>query len=207
MRFFRSPFTTFFESRGDEWFFSHSARLSFFVATLFVLGLTPVLWGALPQHPSFWLNLLFGLSGVFGTFALFYLYLGMWRFWIRIDSSAKRVKGFWFAVLLLGLWWGSAVYFYLSYLFQTRRGTSEHLPTQAAELEVANNKLGAGARILIGAWLIVFAWVTDLLLFPKTVVFLPNRALFPFVLCLLLGSCVYLLRVMFNRGMTRSRSQ
>ncbi len=52
-----------------------------------------------------------GIFEIAGILSLFFVYFGMWRFWIRLDQSPKWLKRLWFLVLLIGFWWGSVLYF------------------------------------------------------------------------------------------------
>jgi hypothetical protein len=75
---------------------------------------------------SFWMRLPWGLMGIVGPIGLFFLLLGMWRYWMRLDDSGPAAKRFWFFVLLVGFWYGSVLYFYSVYLPQVfRKSNSE----------------------------------------------------------------------------------
>jgi hypothetical protein len=50
-------------------------------------------------------------------------YLGMWRYWLRLDHSAARKKKVWFFILLFGLQVGSTAYFFMVYLPQVNQKT------------------------------------------------------------------------------------
>jgi hypothetical protein len=47
---------------------------------------------------------------VVGVIGELTLWLGMWRYWVRLDNSDSRTKKIWFVVLLFGLWFGGIVY-------------------------------------------------------------------------------------------------
>ena len=59
-----------------------------------------------------------------GTLALFFLWLGMWRYWARLDCSTRMTKRLWFGVLLFGFWYGSCLYYFLLYRPQVRRAAT-----------------------------------------------------------------------------------
>jgi hypothetical protein len=67
---------------------------------------------------SFWSRLPWGILGVLGPVAIFFLWFGMWRYWVRIDRTAGWERRKWFIVLLVGFWWGSCLYCMLVYLPQ-----------------------------------------------------------------------------------------
>jgi len=58
---------------------------------------------------------------VLGVPAAFFLCLGMWRYWVRLDDSNPWAKRAWFFLLLVGLWWASCLYYFLVYLPQVVR--------------------------------------------------------------------------------------
>jgi hypothetical protein len=76
---------------------------------------------------TFLQRLPWGILGVVGPIGLFFLWLGMWRYWVRLDSSRVWVKRIWFPVLLFGFWWGSVLYFFSIYLPQTLRRRADAL--------------------------------------------------------------------------------
>lgn len=112
----------------DTWLVTRQASILFMVSTLFVIALTPVLLGRIDtQAMSFWARLPIGILGLVGPVALFFLWFGVWRYWVRIDNAGKWVKRIWFLVLLVGFWWGSCLYYFVVYLpqvFRRTRGTT-----------------------------------------------------------------------------------
>lgn len=50
---------------------------------------------------------------------IFFLWFGMWRYWLRIDQSRPWIKRLSFAALLFGVWWGASVYCLAVYLPRT----------------------------------------------------------------------------------------
>ena len=106
----------------DDWLVTKQAAKVFFACTIVSIALTPIFFGwanvnklsAVSQ--GFW-----AVVGVVGTVGLLFLWLGMWRYWIRIDESRPILKRFWFVVMLLGACFGSCLYFYLVYLPQIIR--------------------------------------------------------------------------------------
>ena len=111
----------------DSWIITPRAARLFLISVLLVLALIPVFMGRVDTTKmSFWTRLPWGILGIFGPAALFFLYLGMWWYWVRIDNSAKIGKQVWFVVLLFGAVYGSVLYYFCVYWQQTtRRSRSE----------------------------------------------------------------------------------
>lgn len=106
----------------DDWLVSRQASRLFFVSAVLVLLLTPVSlgWVDIPKM-TFFQRLPWGILGVAGPVGMMFLWLGMWRYWFRLDDSGAWNKRFWFIVLLFGFWWGSCLYFFFAYLPRVTR--------------------------------------------------------------------------------------
>ncbi len=106
----------------DDWLVTRQASRLFVLSTVIVLAMTPIFEGWLdPKKMTFWTRLPWGILGIIGPIALFFLWIGMWRYWVRVDSSSAWAKRFWFLVLLIGFWWGSCLYCFSAYLPQVLR--------------------------------------------------------------------------------------
>jgi hypothetical protein len=70
-------------------------------------------------------NTVLGIGGVLGAVGVFFLWGGMWRYWIGCDSSFVFARRVWFLALSVGLWYGAILYYVLVYLPQTRRIPSD----------------------------------------------------------------------------------
>lgn len=106
----------------DDLLVSRAAATLFFVSTILLLALTPVFLSRVdPRGMSFWMKLPWEILAVIAPIGLFFLFFGMWRYWLRIDNSSKWAKRVWFLVLLLGMWYGSALYYFFAYLPQVMR--------------------------------------------------------------------------------------
>ena len=100
----------------DEWLVSAQALKLFLVAIPFGLALTPVFLGWIGVTNATDLARLFwGVVGVIGTIGLLFLWLGMWRYWMRLDTSKPAIKRLSFVVLFLGIWYGSMIYYFWIY--------------------------------------------------------------------------------------------
>jgi hypothetical protein len=103
----------------DDWLTSRRTAKLFFASALLVLALTPAFTGNIDTSKmSFWHRLPYGLLGVFGPLGLFFLWFGMWRYWVKLDNSRRWLKRIWFLVLLFGFWWASVLYYFAVYLPQ-----------------------------------------------------------------------------------------
>ena len=103
----------------DEWLVTRQAALLFLLSTFLVLGLIPLFLGVVDTTTmAFWARLPWGILWTLGPIALFFLWFGMWRYWVRIDHSSTRTKRMWFVILLVGFWWGSCLYCLFLYLLE-----------------------------------------------------------------------------------------
>jgi hypothetical protein len=107
----------------DDWLFSPIASKLFFLATLCVVALTLEYNLDITRAPQ-WQKQLWDVAGIIEAVGVLSLWLGMWRYWSRVDDSKRRIKRLWFFVLLIGFWWGSALYYFFQYLPQTWRRRS-----------------------------------------------------------------------------------
>jgi hypothetical protein len=196
---FLGPWTWF----SDSWLVSRQAVRLFLVATIFVLALTPVALGVVdPAEMSLPMRLLWTIVGMIGTVSLFFLWLGMWRYWVRIDRSNTLKKRFWFAILFLGFWYGSCLYYFFEYRSQVLRdGMETYVPIPA--------RVTPGfmfRRILIAAWALFLACIALVfLLRPKPDLWAPFVRAAPLVLALLLVlSFAYGVSRIYRQGMRRS---
>jgi hypothetical protein len=102
----------------DDWLISRRTTILFFVSAVLVIALTPVFRGMDTTNLTFWQRLPWGILGIVGPIGLFFLWLGMWRYWVRLDRSSTWMKRIWFLVMLIGFWWGSVLYYFFAYLPQ-----------------------------------------------------------------------------------------
>src|SRR5580700_3211968 len=77
----------------DDRLVSRPYAVLFAISSILVLAMIPLILGRLdPAKMSFWTRLPLGLLGVFGPLALFFLWIGMWTYWVRIDDSNRWAK-------------------------------------------------------------------------------------------------------------------
>ncbi len=92
----------------------------FFLSALCVIALT-LEYNLDTSKASHLQHHLWDVLGALEAIGILFLWLGMWRYWTRVDDSNRSAKRLWFIVLLIGFWWGSALYYFLAYLPQTIR--------------------------------------------------------------------------------------
>jgi hypothetical protein len=105
----------------DEWLITRQAAKLFFTSAILVLASVPVVlgWKIDIEKMSFWPRVPFAIYFVLLPIAIFFLWFGMWRYWVRIDHASRRDRRMWFVILLVGFWWGSCLYCLFVYLPQT----------------------------------------------------------------------------------------
>jgi hypothetical protein len=109
------PFA-FLDSYRDDWIVSRQAVRLFLVSVPFILALTPFLFGWVNvSRMTIWMQIAVGVVGVMGPIASFFLWLGMWRYWMRLDRSKALTKRMWFVILLIGFEYGSVLYYFCVY--------------------------------------------------------------------------------------------
>lgn len=106
----------FFGRVSNEWLISRTAGKLFAASAFIVVAETPVIVvSRIPETVSG--NVFQALMGAAGALSLFFIWLGMWTYWVRIDKSRPAVKRLSFFVLLLGFWYGAILYFLYQYLW------------------------------------------------------------------------------------------
>jgi hypothetical protein len=105
----------------DGWLMSKNASVLFALSALVIIGMTIVLSSNIDfQNLGLLSNILGGMGGVLAALSIFFLWGGMWRYWIRCDFSPTSSRRFWFMVLLVGMWFGAIVYYAFVYVRQIR---------------------------------------------------------------------------------------
>ena len=123
----------FVNAFDDSWIVTPRATKLFFASTIIALALIPMyLMYFIPetlvpaylapnaQVPS-WMIVPYGALTLTIVLALFFIWGGMLRYWSHLDRSGKWMKRLWLAVLVLGVWWGACLYYYVVYLPQVQR--------------------------------------------------------------------------------------
>lgn len=108
----------------DDWLVSPRAVKAFLLAALLVLGTIPIFLGWIdPAKVPSWQRPLWGIEGVFGALSIFFLWISMWRYWIRLDNSSRSEKLISFMLLLVGMFYGSVIYYFFVYRSQIATGS------------------------------------------------------------------------------------
>jgi len=107
----------------DDWLVSRRATVMFFVAVILVLAVTPLFLGSVedPAQMPLGGRVFWTILGMLGPIGLFFLWFGMWRYWVRLDRSRVYVKRLWFVILIIGFWYGSCLYYFFVYYPQVSR--------------------------------------------------------------------------------------
>lgn len=200
----------------DDWIVTRLAMRLFFLSTIIVLVLMPIVYGWInPKRISVWANLGWGLLGIVGPVALFFLLLGMWRYWLRIDDSGRWSKRFWFVMLLIGVWWWYALclYCWIVYLPKVIRRNRIAIKEETVSVgfypgpKNTTYTPGIFGKVLISCWVLFFGSLvaTLLLLKPgKLPDWLPSvESLRFFMILLVVTSIVYGIRWLYRLGMKR----
>jgi hypothetical protein len=101
---------------NDEWLVSKQAVKLFLISMIFVVGMTAIFFGQFDgaKLPT-WEQIPLGVEGALGSLSAFFLWFGMWKYWMRLDSSDRFLKGTSFLLLLFGIWFGAVPYYFFVY--------------------------------------------------------------------------------------------
>ena len=116
---------SFWEQVSDKWLSSKMARRLFGAATAMIVIITIAFYLPIPPDPPVAERVLLGLVGILSALSVFFLWSGMWCYWIRRDPSSRFARRVWFVVLLVGFWYGAAAYYLCVYLPGTRESVQE----------------------------------------------------------------------------------
>jgi succinate dehydrogenase hydrophobic anchor subunit len=106
---------------SDDWLVSRAAGILFAVSAFIVLALTPLSLGVASVPDTLAGTMFVAILGIVGALSIFFVWMGMWRYWVRIDRSKPALKRLSFVVLLVGFWYGAILYFIYQYLWRDRR--------------------------------------------------------------------------------------
>lgn len=204
-----------FDWFNDNWQVSRQALTLFCISTLFVVALGPIFFGLIyPAKQSRLERLLWGFEGVFGTISLFFLWFGMWRYWVRLDTSTTALKTASFFLLLVGLWFGAIPYCFFVYRPQVLNRTwARPFPGDEDNAD-ETNRPQRRKRMIIWAISLCFAALIFGWAIPRLIQrFGPEEYLYAYLtiasivgLCLGIGLLLgYPLAQLFRLGMRRPR--
>lgn len=101
-------------SKPAAWVLGISAALSIVV--------TPIVFGQIRiTNYSTASRLFWAIAGILTPASIFFVWIGMWRYWVYNDQSKLAIRRLSFALLLVGMWYGAALYYLAVYLPQARR--------------------------------------------------------------------------------------
>jgi hypothetical protein len=116
------PFS-FYNWFKDDWLVSRQAVKLFLLAALLDLGTIPIFLGKIdPAKLPFWQRLPLGIEGILAPISIFFLWIGMGRYWIKLDNSTKLAKVVSFILLLFGMFYGTVLYYFFVYRPQVVSG-------------------------------------------------------------------------------------
>jgi hypothetical protein len=132
-----------FQFRTARWIYRDERLASKLYVWLFGICIVLASWlFAFPNaieghsHDPLWIRLPLAVLLVSAIVGMFFVWVGMWWYWARLDASGKWAKRFWFAVLLFGFWFGAAAYYVCVYLPQIVRGDAARAVQTSSEFEV-----------------------------------------------------------------------
>jgi hypothetical protein len=160
-----------------------------------------------PSRMTAWKRIPLGLIFFVGPILILFLWLGMWLYWARVDASRVAVKRFWFVILLLGFWYGSAAYCLAVYLPQSRQA-AKVFATAPSAIAQTSSPLRKALRLLLIWWIVIVSFVLASMTFPRVVLGIPHFARIRILLPLaLVTSLLYVLWSLYRAGTNRSGSR
>jgi hypothetical protein len=150
-------FKRFWDHVSREWMVSRRAAIAFGLAAGMTCLVTLLLL-RIPETSKIGAfgNFLCGTIGILGAVGMFFLWGGMLKFLEMVEQGRGRKSTIWRATLLVGVWNGAVVYYFLVYL-PTRAGMSVALndPSRSSNPpppRIRSRKLGAFGYVLVLAW-------------------------------------------------------
>lgn len=197
-----------------RWIYRDERLASKLYAWLFGISIPLFTWlWAFPNtfeghnHDPIWIRLPLAVLLVLAIVGMFFLLVGMWWYWAKLDASGKWAKRFWFAVLLFGLWFGAAAYYVCVYLPQIVRGDAARAVQTSSEFEESTSAKRSRRVLLwvlaVWCWVIV-TLVAGMTLVPSVMARIPHfeyiRGVVPVALIV---TVAYALWVLYARGVRR----
>ena len=101
----------------DNWVVSRSAAKLFAVSSIVILAMTGFFFLNINASELGTLsNALLAAGGVCAAASVFFLWGGMWKYWMRFESSSPSARRAWLLLLVVGLWYGAILYYVFRYL-------------------------------------------------------------------------------------------
>ena len=114
---------------SEHWVLQHRPRVLFCYSAvvttiIFVIGVIANVMlagrGAIWMPETLPFKIIAVVVGAVGASAALWLWVGMYWYWFQLDHSSRRIRIFWFVMLLLGNWAGATAYYFLVYRRATR---------------------------------------------------------------------------------------
>jgi hypothetical protein len=113
---------------SDEWLVGKKASVLFAVSSVLIAGMTAALFSdVLTQDSGSLITLFWCVAGSLCAVGIFFLWGGMWRYWMLGEPSNRAARRIWFLFLVVGMWYGAVLYYALVYLSASARRNREHL--------------------------------------------------------------------------------
>ena len=109
-------FSSLWDRLGDRWLASRAALALFAFSSIMVTFMTVAFLLDLIRDSGPLIETLWGIAGVLAGLSVFFIWSGMWRFWTKLDRSSAFARRCWFAVMLVGFWYGAILYFLFVYI-------------------------------------------------------------------------------------------
>jgi len=187
----------------DDWLGTRRAATWFFVASVVAVPTYAVTLGLVEtSRLKSADHFIWSLLVIPGVLSLFFVWMGMLRYWARRDQSAKWIKRLWFVVLVGGFWYGGALYCWFAYLPQVIRSERGALRVPVRSHVVSDSPIFG--RNLAVAWLVFICVVLLVFAFPK---FAASVSIVPILhvasILLVLTSFACVIRWLYRQGVAR----
>lgn len=107
---------------GEHWMLSRTAAWMLGFSAILSLAATPVFFGQIPiTSYSVASRVFWGVAGILTPISIFFVWIGMWRYWLYNDESKLLARRLSFLLLLVGMWYGAVIYYVAIFLPQVRR--------------------------------------------------------------------------------------
>jgi hypothetical protein len=112
---------------SEDWLLSRAASVMFALAAGIILGMNCVWFGYIHVSETGAIqNVFLGVAGSLCALSIFFLWGGMWSYWLRCDTSRRIVRRVTFVLLVVGIWYGAIFYYLVIYLPGVRK--HNHIP-------------------------------------------------------------------------------
>jgi membrane protease YdiL (CAAX protease family) len=111
---------------SDEWLMSKAASVLFAISSgVIALVTAALLSGVLLAEDSSAGKLLWAIAGSSCGIGIFFLWGGMWRYWMKGKPPNRVARRIWFVLMVVGVWYGAVLYYIFVYLPSARKSDRE----------------------------------------------------------------------------------